>query len=613
MALLLDDLHRVRDPVSLSIVAFLAEHVPPSARLVIASRDSSLLPLARMRVQGRVLELHAPDLALGRPEVDGVLQAAGMAVNDGLLDDVVELTEGWPAAVSLAAMSLTAAADGRVRVADLVAGDHRDIVDYLSGELISRQSPGRLSFLLRTSVLDRLSAPLCDAVLDRDDSASVMTGLENENLFLLPLDRSREWYRYHHLFRDVLRAELGRHDPGAAGTLHRRAAQWHDRHGTPEEAVRHATAAQDVDLATEIVLRHMRGLFNSGRHATARRWLDAFSDEDVTRSAPLALAGALLTGLLGEREQSRRYMSLAEGAPWRGVGALGETSLESALALIQAFLGWDGVSVMRAQALTAYRLEPAASPAHEPAAYAMGVSLLLMGRTADAVTYLEEAAALGPARASVTLFALGALAQIDLDEGRPGEAAERARVGLDMARRLGLDEQTASVPLHAVVAQLAARGGDADARAHLDAALPLLGRVGAFLWLSIQMRSIIGRVAIAIGDLELAGSVLAQARRELARFPDAGILPRLLAREEHSLEEARGGRGVIAEPLTAAERRVLEVLPTHLSVDAIAELLNVSANTVKSHQRAIYRKLGVARRSDAVAAARRHGLLGDAA
>ena len=223
---------------------------------------------------------------------------------------------------------------------------------------------------------------------------------------------------------------------------------------------------------------------------------------------------------------------------------------------------------------------------------------------------LEETAALGPARATVGLVALGQLAQIALDEGRVDEADARAREGLALADSLGLEEQTACCSLYAAAAGVGARNGDARARTHLERAMVLLPRVAAFPWLSIQIRVVLGRVAIAAGDPALAGSLLGEARRELARYPDAGVLPGLLAREERALARAEGGAGVLAEPLTDAERRVLELLPTHLSLEEIGQALHVSKNTVKSHQRAIYRKLDVGRRSDAVEAARRLGLAG---
>ena len=275
------------------------------------------------------------------------------------------------------------------------AGGDRDLVDDPSGTLLTRLPPERLSFLLRTSILDRFSAPLCDAVLGRQDSAQEIAELERSNLFVVPLDRGQQWYRYHHLFRKILGAELARWDAQSVPSLQRRASRWHEREGTPEGAVQHALAAKDMRRAADLVVDYARGLVVVGRLATVRRWLGAFTEDDFADSAPLALTAAWVMALFGEKDRARRNVLVAEGAPWRGHGPFDEPSLEAALALARGVYGWEGVSRTRADALTAYRLLPAGHPAHEPAAIALGCSLMLLGRTAEAVPLLEEGSALG--------------------------------------------------------------------------------------------------------------------------------------------------------------------------------------------------------------------------
>ena len=272
VALALDDLHLVDSPGSLAVLAFLCEHLPPGAQLLVASRDTSALPLGTLRVSGRLLELGWRDLALSRLETEGLLRAAGAPLTEDDLDAVLERTEGWPAAVYLAALALRDAGEGRGPGLG-VAGDDRDLMDYLSGELLTRLPPERLSFLLRTSILDRLSAPAVRRRAGRRDSARQIAELEDSNLFVQPLDRRREWYRYHHLFREALRAELARRDARSVPSLHRRASRWHEREGTPEEAVQHALAAEELRRAAELVVQGARGLVNVGRLATVRRWL----------------------------------------------------------------------------------------------------------------------------------------------------------------------------------------------------------------------------------------------------------------------------------------------------------------------------------------------------
>ena len=609
VVLAVDDLHLVDSPESVAVVSFLCEHLPPGAQLLVASRDTSALPLGTLRLNGRLLELGWRDLALSRAEVEGLLRAAGAPL-EGLDPDALhERTEGWPAAVYLAALALREGGGGRGSGIG-VAGDDRDLVDYLSGELLTRLPPERLSFLLRTSVLDRFSAALCDAVLDRQDSAQEIAELEHSNLFVVPLDRRREWYRYHHLFRDVLRAELARRNGRSVPSLHRRASRWHEREGTPEEAVQHALAARDMRRAAELVVHAARGLTRIGRLATVRSWLEAFPDDVIAGSGPLAMTAAHAMALSGERQRARRYVAVAEGAPWSGLGPVGETSPEAAVALIKATYGWEGVSRMRADALTAYRLLPAGHPAHEHAAVVLGCCLMLLGRTAEAVPLLEEGSALGEAAAMASILGLGVLAQIALEEGRLDAVAARVREGLALIDELEFDDHAASVSVDTAAACLGARRGDLSrARAHLEKARSVLPRVAAAPWESIRTRALLGGAALALGDLPLTGALLEEARRELADYPDAGILPRLLAREERALEAARGGAGVLGQPLTVAELRVLELLPTHLSLAEIGETLHISRNTVKAHVRSIYTKLDASGRAGAVARARRHGVL----
>jgi len=217
---------------------------------------------------------------------------------------------------------------------------------------------------------------------------------------------------------------------------------------------------------------------------------------------------------------------------------------------------------MRTQAAVAYRTEPVGSPAHEAAALAMGCASELLGCTTEAAVYLEEAAALGRERAGVTLLAQGQIARILLEAGSTDDAQRRALDGLELAVDLHLDEQTVSILLHAIAAALLAARDDATgARGHLDRALRLLPRTAAFPWLEIETRIVLARAGRTIGDRALSGLLLQEARRTLTRFGDPGVLPGLLAREERALERTLGGAGAIREPLTGAERRVLELPP----------------------------------------------------
>ena len=509
----------------------------------------------------------------------------------------------------LAALALRGDDDGRGSGIG-VAGDDRDLVDFLSGELLTSLPPERLSFLLRTSILNRFSAPLCDAVLVREDSAQEIADLEHSNLFVVPLDRRREWYRYHPLFRDVLRAELARRNGRSVPSLHRRASRWHEREGTPEGAVQHALAAQRHAPSGRARRGHRHAGSSGGSPGHRAPLVGGLPGGRVRHWAPLALTAAWVMALYGEKERARRYVSVAEGAPWRGRGPFDEPSLEAAVALTRGAYGWEGVSRMRADALTAYRLLPAGHRAHEPAAVALGCSLMLLGRTAEAVPLLEEGSALGAAADRPRSLPLGCWRRWPWRRGSLTRRRRGFAAGLALIAEQGLGDNTFSASVNTAAACLGARRGDLTrARVHLEKARSVLPRAAAAPWRSIRTRVLLGRAALALGDLPLAGALLEEARRELANYPDAGILPRLLVREERALQAARGGAGVLSQPLTAAELKVLELLPTHLSLAEIGETLHISRNTVKAHVRSIYTKLDAGGRADAVARARRHGVL----
>jgi LuxR family maltose regulon positive regulatory protein len=315
--------------------------------------------------------------------------------------------------------------------------------------------------------------------------------------------------------------------------------------------------------------------------------------------------------LLGERALTRHYIEIVEASAWTGPFPLGEGTSRSAGALLRAAFAWDGVSQMHAQAELAARLEPAGSAAYERAALYVGLNLYLRGRQAAAYDRLREAATLGAPGANTTMCALGALALIDLEANRLDDAARQINAGFALVNDLALEGYAASGPLLAARACLdVARGDRAAARLSLAPVVALLPRTTAIPWLSILLEILCGRVALAVDDVPLAETLLVQARRELARYPDAGVLPHLLTREERALEAVRGGAGVLIEPLTEAELRVLDLAPTHLTLEEIGRNLSISRNTVKTHLKVIYGKLNVGSRGEAVERAHAIGLLG---
>jgi LuxR family transcriptional regulator, maltose regulon positive regulatory protein len=293
----LDDYHLADGPAIAGDVAFLVEHLPADVHLVISTRADPALPLARLRARGDLVEVRAADLRFTLAEVAAYLNdVVGLDLADSDIATLEGRTEGWIAALQLAALSLQGRADASGFIAGF-AGDDRYVVDYLVEEVLGRQPDHVRRFLLDTSILDRLSGSLCDAVTGGNDGRTVLESLERANLFVVPLDDSRHWYRYHHLFADVLGAHLLEERPRDIAGLHLRASQWYADAGEPVPAVRHALASGDLERAADLIERAIIGVLRERQETTARGWIDDLPDDVVRRRPVLAVGfiGALMS------------------------------------------------------------------------------------------------------------------------------------------------------------------------------------------------------------------------------------------------------------------------------------------------------------------------------
>ena len=321
-ALILDDYHVIDSPSVHSAVTFLIDHLPSQMHLVIASRADPPLPLARLRVRSELTELRAADLRFTPDEVAAFLkQAMGLDLSAGDVAALEARTEGWVAGLQLAALSM----QGREDVAGFIrtfAGDDRYIVDYLVEEVLQRQPKRVRSFLLQTSILDRLSGPLCDAVTGQDDGKGMLEALDRGNLFVVPLDDKREWYRYHHLFADVLQAHSMAEQPDRVLTRHRRASEWYEHNGSPADAVRHALAAEDFERAAGLVELAAKAMLGSNQEPTLLEWLKALPDELVRARPVLSVYYAFASMSRAELEAAEARLQDAE----RWLDATGDTS-----------------------------------------------------------------------------------------------------------------------------------------------------------------------------------------------------------------------------------------------------------------------------------------------
>ena len=313
--LVLDDYHVIGSPQVHESLAFLLEHRPAGICVVLASRSDPPLPLARLRARGQLTEIRVAELRFTRAEAAELLQYAASALPDASVAALAARTEGWAAGLQLAALSLRGQDDAAAFVAAFT-GSHRYVLDYLAEEVLEGQDKQLRTFLLETSLLERLSGPLCDAVTGREGSQALLEEAERAGLFVIPLDEVRGWWRYHHLFAGLIRARLQEEKPGDVPMLHRNAAAWYQEHGLADDAIGHAVAAGDMLWAARIIEQHFDMVYSiGGEAATIHRWLSVLPAE-VVRSRPrLLLAQALMAATSGRIEVVEPLLDAVECAP----------------------------------------------------------------------------------------------------------------------------------------------------------------------------------------------------------------------------------------------------------------------------------------------------------
>ena len=383
VALVLDHVEALHNQECLDAIAELSVHLPARTQLAIATRGVPPLPLSQLRSRGELTELGVIDLAMDAADSRALLANAGVHLGAHEADALIDRTEGWPVGLYLGALALNAGG-AQPTTEFAFSGDDRLVADYVQSELLQRLSAEEVAFLTRTSVLSRLSGPLCDAVLDTTGSAEVLRSLEQSNLLLTALDRRREWYRYHHLFRELLRAELDRSDSQLVPELHRRAATWSDANGWPEMALEHAQLGGDTDRAAALIGRLAQPTWASGRIGTVLQWMQWLEDERLVARAPaVAVHGALIYALLGRPIDAERWVATVERASPAGTMEDGST-MESYLAYMSALLGRNGVEGIRRDAEIAWDGLSPSSPYRPTMLHAQGECDLLEGDPAAA-------------------------------------------------------------------------------------------------------------------------------------------------------------------------------------------------------------------------------------
>ena len=609
VTLAFDDYHLISNQEVLRSVAFLVEHLPPGVRLALAARADPELPLARLRARGEMLEIRADDLRFTEAETAALLNGTlGLALAPTDIRALQQRTEGWAAGLYLAGLSLRGRPDPSAFI-QAFAGDDRQIVDYLLAEVLDGLPAEIRSFLLRTSVLDRLSGPLCDAVAGGEGAQRILEEMERSNLFLVRLDTRRRWYRYHHLFGELLRHELDRAEPGLAAVLHRRASAWHQAHGNLAEAIGHAISAGDLADARELIVSGWHACFNEGLVETVESWLDRLPPEIVTDDARLCLVRAWLARHLGRLDEVEPWVEIAEAGVPRGPLREGMASIESAACMLRAgyrqMIG--DLAGAEPPSRRAVALEESGTPRWRAGSLAtLGANLCWQGRDHEAVAVLEQVVEVGRPLANnlAGVWALGCLGAIRARAGDLEAAEQYARQATDLADRHGLAEYwitaTAVITLADVLDH---RGRTAEAEAAALRGLELARRGRARLETACALLCL-ARIRFHDGTIDDAPARVRAAREIIAACADPGVLTELIARTERVLALRTGAasvaRGRLAEPLSVREQEILRWLSSQLSLREIAGQLFVSYDTVKTHTRHIYRKLGVSTREQAV-------------
>jgi LuxR family transcriptional regulator, maltose regulon positive regulatory protein len=612
LVLVLDDYHLVTDATCHQTLGFVLDHLPANVHLIIATRVDPPLPLARMRARGELAELRVAELEFTDEEASALLNGSmGLRLATEDVERLAERTEGWAAGLYLAGLSLRGRADPSGFIASF-HGNNRHVADYLGAEVLARQPHEIRTFLLRTSVLERLSGPLCDAVLENEGSAGLLRELERSNLFLVPLDDRREWYRYHHLFAELLRLELTDREAELVPMLHRRAAAWHRHAGDVEAAIYHAIAAGAFADAADLIGHHSESFFRRGRIATLEHWVGRLPDDVLATDPSIAVTTAWIKGLRGAPKQEiERWLLAAEASS-------GQEPLPRRVAFEVAVARgshtFDDVGCSLQAARRAVELaSPKPSEEHWGAAATLGRMLYLSGQTTEARAVLEEAAHGRPPADRQPYAVVNMLAVLSLladDAGDDATAAALAQQAMDAAEAQGISFDPLNGIVYIARGRAAARRGSlAEAEQLLEQALQILGGMGSFVVQYAQALLEIASVRRARGETESAHTTVERARALISQFADPGMLPSLLDSTERGMRRTARRRVEAAEPLTERELAVLRLLATRLSNREIGRELYVSVNTVRSHIQAVYRRLEVTTRAEAVARARELGLL----
>jgi LuxR family maltose regulon positive regulatory protein len=571
-----------------------------------------VLPPEGLRARGMAVEVGSDDLCMDAEDARRLLGGAGVDLPTVELAELTEHAEGWPAGLYLAALSIRARGASSVG-ASLFAGSDRLVVDYLRSELLAHLSPDEARFLSHTAVLEQMSGALCDAVLESSGSAAMLESLERSNHFLVPLDRERQWFRYHHLFQELLRAELEHAEPELVPRLLRHACEWCAANGQLEAAFGYAQEAEDADRAAKLFEMCGPLVYQSGRIATTERWLSWLEAHGaMERNAAVAALGAAVASTWGRPAEALRLADVFDHASYDGDLPDGSASVDSWRTLVRAQLCRQGVAQMRADAEHSLRTLAPGSFNRPNAALQLAFAEWLAGDDDEAddrfADVAEEGLQMGTLEAAAVAYGERAAIAVARETWVPAEeSVDRA---LQIIRRSRMEEYPSTTIALAMAARVALHRGAADrAQEFLARAQRLRTRLTyALPYFAVHARLELARAYLVLADAGGAWTMLREIEPILRRRPDLGRLPAEVEDLRASLKTMRANAPGTST-LTAAELHVLPYLATHLTFPEIGDRLYLSRHTVKSHAMAIYRKLNVTSRNEGVERAHELGLL----
>jgi LuxR family maltose regulon positive regulatory protein len=606
--LIVDDVHALVSHEALDVLEALVASLPDGSAIALSGRDGSRLHRGRLRRRRHVADVRVDDLAFDADDIVALCSVHSVELEQREIDELMERTEGWPLAVYLSLQS------GHERAArhrpTAIGGNAREMAEFFSDELLASLEPATAEFLMAVATLEQFSGPMCDAVLERTGSAALLEDLERQNLLVISLDDRRERYRLHHLWAEFLSTEFERRNPGGTERLATRTGQWCEAHGDTNGAIMSAAKADDLDGVERLILADFPDYLTTYRFATIDRWLRLFGRADLMARPQLMVAAGFSKWSSGDAAAAAEWLALASAAvPIRHPEAKPGWTPAVAVAILRSATSPYSATDMAQDAGYAYEHLRAGTNWRPAAGVLRGAAAFMLGDDATAERLFQEGAFGAAERPLVRAIALAHLGVVHIERNDWDAAAD---VVTDLHASIRDHEWVPTTSLGTAMCSLVdARRGDTE-RAVEGRRLSrrqLAGFDGIAPWLNLQARIALARSALITGHRAEAATLLDEADALMVAVPDAVTVRDQLAtlRRGLSTRQSSGSHG--PSSLTTAELRVLQYLPTHLSLTEIAERLFVSRNTVKSHSIAIYRKLGATSRGGAVDSAREAQLL----